>query len=700
MAATAMAATAMAATAVAATAAAVVAAPGGGPTRRRVPQLAGGRLDRHLLAYGIVGVLLGMLPMWNSPVFLAAAVVFAVLFLLLPNRAPLIAVAVGAGAVGLPQLLALRPPGLPNAGDYPAIHWGYTVENPTVVSVGAYLAFTFGPKLGLGLIALLVADRVQRAVFVAFTALVVVAFGVQFSVEVFANHKFLNVWLVVLNLFAAAGMVRLWRAGEERLSGAGQAAGSALAGTRRAAGEWRSGARAVGRLAGRALVLALAVVIAAGGLIDLMPIKNTGTVMVRLQGDRLFDWVVKETRPDDVFLTDLYVTHPILLAGRRIYYGWSYYAWSAGDPVGPREQTYRAILGGTDPAEVVRLLQREGIAYVAIDDGMRTRGFVQSLNEGLFAATFEAVFSDPDNHYGHLDIYRVPAAGAAVSPVAIPGPTPIPVSMQTGGRGANPGQFVDPRGIAVAPNGDVLVADAGNHRIQRFTADGTFIASTGGKGSQPGRFNEPGGVAVDSRGHIYVADTTNHRVQELDPSFRFISEWRGPATQFYGPRDLAIGSGDVLYVLDQGRARVVVRGPTGTVREFGSYGTGEGQLNGPTGIAVAGDRVYVADTDNARIVVFDARGSVLATWPIVEWQGKTLKYPDVVVGRDGSTVYASTMTSNTVLVLDSRGRRVGTLAATAPDTLASPAAMAGRSDGRLYVVNFETLRISLLTTTE
>ena len=138
-----------------------------------------------------------------------------------------------------------------------------------------------------------------------------------------------------------------------------------------------------------------------------LPIKNAGTVVVRLQGDRLFDWLLAETKPDDIFLTDLYVTSPILLAGRKIYYGWSYYAWSAGYPVAEREQRYRRMLGATVAGELLATLREEHIAYVAIDDGMRSRGFVAFLNEPLMAqALGEPVFTDPDNRYGRLVIYR------------------------------------------------------------------------------------------------------------------------------------------------------------------------------------------------------------------------------------------------------------------------------------------------------
>ncbi|HUR03737.1 MAG TPA: NHL repeat-containing protein, partial [Nonomuraea sp.] len=344
---------------------------------------------------------------------------------------------------------------------------------------------------------------------------------------------------------------------------------------------------------------------------------------------------------------------------------------------------------------VVRLLQREGIAYVAIEDAMRTRNFVQSLNEALFAATLEPVFSDPDNRYGHLDIYRVPQGAVRDNELAIPGPTPIPVSMRTGGRGAGPGQFVDPRGIAVAPSGEILVADAGNHRIQRFTADGTFIASVGGKGSQPGRFNEPSGIAVDSRGHVYVADAANHRLQELDASLAFVRAWAGPEPGFYGPRDVAVGSDDTVYVLDQGHARVARMTRHGTITTFGSFGAGPGQLDDPTGLAVAGNQVFVADPGHGAVQVFGTDGQFVRSIPVGDWSSRT-STADVAVTADGRRLYASSPGLNLVLVIPLAGGTPGSLQPTGAEALLRPSALALRADGQLLVVSFDAPRVSIL----
>ena len=80
-----------------------------------------------------------------------------------------------------------------------------------------------------------------------------------------------------------------------------------------------------------------------------------------------------------------------------------------------------------------------------------------------------------------------------------------------------PPDFVWPKDVAVDPNGNVYVVDIADH-VQKFTQDGTFVASFGASGSGTGEMRAPSGIAVDDNGNLYVTeDTPNHRVQKFAP---------------------------------------------------------------------------------------------------------------------------------------------------------------------------------------
>ena len=65
----------------------------------------------------------------------------------------------------------------------------------------------------------------------------------------------------------------------------------------------------------------------------------------------------------------------------------------------------------------------------------------------------------------------------------------------------------------------MYVADHKNHRAQKFTPDGEFVASFGREGSGQGELNRPTDVAVDPEGDVYVCDWANNRVI-FAPDFR------------------------------------------------------------------------------------------------------------------------------------------------------------------------------------
>lgn len=137
-----------------------------------------------------------------------------------------------------------------------------------------------------------------------------------------------------------------------------------------------------------------------------------------------------------------------------------------------------------------------------------------------------------------------------------------------GAAGHGPGAFDDPEGIAVAPSGDVYVADTGNDRVVELSPGGAFMAAWGGKGSGEGHFNAPTSIAVSEGGEVYVLDSENDRVQEFSPSGRFLAKWglrgTGPG-EFSQPKAIAIGCEGDIYVADTNNNRVQRFAPSAPV---------------------------------------------------------------------------------------------------------------------------------------
>jgi DNA-binding beta-propeller fold protein YncE len=178
-----------------------------------------------------------------------------------------------------------------------------------------------------------------------------------------------------------------------------------------------------------------------------------------------------------------------------------------------------------------------------------------------------------------------------------------------GREGSGDGELRNPLAVAVDAEDNIYVADTDNHRIQKFTRDGKFLARWGSRGGEPGQLNLPSGIAVDRRGSVYVVDTDNQRIQKFDLNGKFLAQWGtggGKPGQFYRPKGAALDGEGNLYVADCNNHRVQKFDPTG--RFLGAFGTGgaeRGELSFPAAVAVddAGN-IYVTDSGNDRIQVF------------------------------------------------------------------------------------------------
>lgn len=282
-------------------------------------------------------------------------------------------------------------------------------------------------------------------------------------------------------------------------------------------------------------------------------------------------------------------------------------------------------------------------------------------------------------------------------PVATQAPDPYGAGVRAlvlKDQASLPGAVV--RGVALAPDGSVFLADTLNHRIWHVQADGT-VSSFGGYGTGPGQFNEPWDVAVDGDGVIYVADTWNHRIQKFAPDTTPLGSWGGlvqvtvtglPTAQglFYGPRGLAISPAGELYVSDTGNKRVQVFDLEGAfLREFGGSGTRAGALDEPVGISVNDDgTVAVADTWNRRIQLFSPEGEPLTQWTVPTWDVANPDEKPFLTWGDEGYLYVTDPMRRRVLAFDAQGAFEWAVTTAGATPLGFPQGLEAL-DGTLYI---------------
>lgn len=308
----------------------------------------------------VAGIIWGLLPFWQSHVFFSLAFIFFVLMIIAPRIRKHIMVMLAAGfLLAIPQLLWLSK----DVDSSLSINLGFLTYQPvTPVNFIGYWFYNLGFSFLTIPLGFLTAKKDLKILFLSFTGIFIAANLIQFNKEIFNNHKFFNVWIVLMNFYSAYFLSSLIR--KKRYI---------------------------------VLFTPVFILIIFSGIIDFMVTKNESMIELKdYSADKHVSWIAKNTPPESIFLIsqdEMY--HPVRMAGRSTFQFQPRYAWAYGYRTNSRDLLASKMYKADNSLTVIHLLKDHGIDYVILPKYAYTNlSKPLNINHTFYETNFPNVFED------------------------------------------------------------------------------------------------------------------------------------------------------------------------------------------------------------------------------------------------------------------------------------------------------------------
>lgn len=314
----------------------------------------------------MLGCLLGLSFYFHIAVFMMTGISLVFLAIFFPRiRGQIIILLTVAGIAAFPQYLYMN-----SGGGAFSIQFnpGYLIsDNLTTYRFIQYWFMNLGLHSMLMILGFIFSDRNQKKVFLAFFSMFLIGNLFQFSPEMAANHKFFNFFMLIGTSYSAFLLSTLWKEKIMRLA-----------------------------------VVILFFFLVLSGIIDLFPIFNDQKIKISdHKNNKTIIWIIKNTPQNSVFLNHTYLFAPESLAGRKIFLGWPYFAWSAGYDTEKRGLQRQMIFSSTSKKEICNLLQKNKLTHIEINKSQTSNPDQPKISD-VFEREFSLEYKN-----GDFEIYNV-----------------------------------------------------------------------------------------------------------------------------------------------------------------------------------------------------------------------------------------------------------------------------------------------------
>ena len=309
--------------------------------------------------YGItfavfMGIILGAMAFWNGSVLVATLAMLFFMAAVSEYRLDYLITAVLALVLYFCQSALFVEGSVVS----PAYFFGFLADNKTFWGVLLYIVELTGIVLFVALVGAALVKGVKRYLFFVFLVPFVLAFTLALTVDVTVNHKWIMMSLMLVSMFAAIPLVALLKSGD-----------------------WLK----------RLIAVLLLIVLTATGVYDLSTVvKRNENHLIFSYDDPVTNWIAENATCDDMFLTPWYSLNNVVMGGAMLYYGWPYYAWSAGYDTYAREYKVREMYEASSVEELDALVKENNIRYIVVDYECRTSA-EYIVREDIIETAYETV---------------------------------------------------------------------------------------------------------------------------------------------------------------------------------------------------------------------------------------------------------------------------------------------------------------------
>ena len=310
---------------------------------------------------------------------------------------------------------------------------------------------------------------------------------------------------------------------------------------------------------------------------------------------------------------------------------------------------------------------------------------VATISPSRYEVSYTAVRRGP--HKLHVRVNGSEINGSPFTMTVYPDPTQL----------GSPARVVKdlnrPYGIAFNSRGKMIVSECGGHQVSVFDVGGRRVRTFGSRGGRPEQMEYPRGIAVDDTDNIYVS-----KLQKFTSSGELIKciGWRGSKEgEFDDPLGVTIHSNQV-YVCDTDNHRIQVFDlDLNFIGSIGSRGSGRGEFDRPFDVAFdSTGNMYVVEYSNNRVQVMDSSGQFIRMFG-QEGEGKLSNPTDLHIAD--KYVYVSDYSNHRIAVYETSGQYVTSFGrrGKGEGEFRSPFCITSCVSGCIYVCDWNNNRVQV-----